>query len=445
MRPSKFIIHTEALYEEDVLIKNLLSGAIIELDRDCFRHFQSGNIDYFSSEEIEWLQQTGMIVDKDEKQLFWQVYQTAWMHDQIGRFAVIYFAPTSACQLRCLYCYEDGIRRQSMNTAIENQSMDWIYDYLKGIRSEIDNLVLVFHGGEPLLRKQTIRRTTSAIKQICDNLQIGLEVQIVTNGVDLDLDIIGFLSQYNLTRLQITLDGPSEIHNNRRKFVNGSGTYHLITDNAVKILDSGLISQMRVRINIDGQNASDIHRLLETIGKTPVFQRGFRVSLGLVTLTLPNDQCTNSAFDYIRAFGLTDVQAAETYLGLARTAIDHNIEIVDEFIIGPWCAGRHPYAWLIGPDGSIYKCLGDFGRKEAVVGNVFSGIQEDLPIRQRSHDKIVRCLEKECNLVPICGGGCLFDRRVVGEELCPRIFLEKVNSGLLAMNTSMYRENSNQT
>lgn len=107
-------------------------------------------------------------------------------------------------------------------------------------------------------------------------------------------------------------------------------------------------------------------------------------------------------------------------------------------MIGPWCAARHHYSWMIGPDGNIYKCLSDFGREESVVGNVVKKDVDELEITKKSDAKIEQCLLKNCNLLPICGGGCLFEQKIAETENCPRELLQGINQGLLILHAKYF-------
>jgi len=52
---------------------------------------------------------------------------------------------------------------------------------------------------------------------------------------------------------------------------------------------------------------------------------------------------------------------------IAKEVMICGFEVPLPYMIGPWCAARHHYAWMIGPDGNIYKCLSDFGRQKSIV------------------------------------------------------------------------------
>jgi len=433
MKTSRFLLSVQ-LNQNSFLVENLLTTAIVELDENKLHGLMQENYDFFSSDEIEGLKADGFLISGNEDDMFLDIYQQTWSQDETGRFAVFYLFLTANCQLRCDYCYEDGIdRSQSLNLETEKKIVDWIDRYIQNLTGKIDLLRIVFHGGEPLLRKGAIRSLLAAVAQICLRQKIKLETQIVTNGVALDEETVDLLSRHNLTRLQVTLDGPRMIHDQRRFFANGQGTYDIIMKNILSAVANRNIETVHIRINVDRLNFQFAPQLLRELGRNDILRDKIKLSLGLVTATLPNENCAQGAFSYVAVHGLQGKEAAEIYLMLAKEAMACGFEISLPYTIGPWCAARHRYAWMIGPDGSIYKCLSDFGRRESIVGNIDNGINGDLEITKRSDRKIRQCLSKNCNLVPVCGGGCLFERRIDTDELCPKELLQTINEGLLIL------------
>lgn len=64
---------------------------------------------------------------------------------------------TSACNLSCRYCYE-GINKLNdfMAEDVADRTVDFIIEHMKTIRDNV--LIVVFHGGEPLLSFNIIKR-----------------------------------------------------------------------------------------------------------------------------------------------------------------------------------------------------------------------------------------------------------------------------------------------
>lgn len=105
-----------------------------------------------------------------------------------------------------------------------------------------------------------------------------------------------------------------------------------------------------------------------------------------------------------------------------------------QYAVGPWCIAKNPHAWLIGPDGEMYKCLSMVGRSDGIVGNLPNPNKQN-PIADQTLINIEACVQKRCPMLPICGGGCHFERHI-GSTNCARLLLEKLNAGLLTLEYS---------
>jgi radical SAM protein with 4Fe4S-binding SPASM domain len=57
------------------------------------------------------------------------------------------------------------------------------------------------------------------------------------------------------------------------------------------------------------------------------------------------------------------------------------------------------------------------------------------PIADQTIIDIEACIQKGCALLPVCGGGCHFERHI-GSTTCSKSLLEKLNAGLLTLEYS---------
>ncbi|MEI6191279.1 MAG: radical SAM protein [bacterium] len=134
----------------------------------------------------------------------------------------LYFLPTMRCQLRCSYCFENGVKRMGrMSESVLSQSLEWITQYLK-TNQEVKSFRCILFGGEPLLEKELVTDALSRISSVVKTAGVQFWTEILTNGDLLDSHIASVLSKHDCRKVQITLDGPKEIHDTRRK---GCGGY----------------------------------------------------------------------------------------------------------------------------------------------------------------------------------------------------------------------------
>ena len=122
-------------------------------------------------------------------------------------------------------------------------------------------------GGEPLLAK-----TKHMVGKILEfGSEQNIKISIITNGV-MAKEFIDILKpvKSNIEMLQITLDGPDFIHDKRRKFNSGKGSFKNITESIDSLVVNGI--NTNVRINIDMENIEYLPQLYEYIDKMKWFE-----------------------------------------------------------------------------------------------------------------------------------------------------------------------------
>lgn len=170
--------------------------------------------------------------------------------------------PTYGCNLRCGYCFQDHMRTdpryahllQVMTPAMFDRILDAM-DRLDERYDDTDPRSITLFGGEPLLREQRpiieyiLERSAARKPAVFD---------AITNGTDLDAyrDLLG---AGGISWVQITLDGPPRVHDGRRVYADGSGSYALIADNIDLCLERGV--EVNIRVNVDAGNVEQLPEL----------------------------------------------------------------------------------------------------------------------------------------------------------------------------------------
>lgn len=82
-------------------------------------------------------------------------------------------------------------------------------------------------------------------------------------------------------------------------------------------------------------------------------------------------------------------------------------------IISKGCSATHINSFLIGPKGELYKCWNELGDSDKIIGFID---QKDLDNKRLVRDYVLAssCFQdevcKECEILPICSGGCAYYR-----------------------------------
>lgn len=106
---------------------------------------------------------------------------------------------TAACNLRCSYCYQTDKRARSMEWATAQAALDLL------LRSERDDLLVLFIGGEPLLEMPLIRQAIEYVRAVRPEGK-NVEYAMSTNGLLLDGETVAFLAE-NRIHTQLSFDG----------------------------------------------------------------------------------------------------------------------------------------------------------------------------------------------------------------------------------------------
>lgn len=160
-----------------------------------------------------------------------------FLRDAFEKLSHITFEVTQNCNLRCLYCvnnnnyfFERGFSKQSMELEIAKKGLNFFYSKIKDRKDK--EISLGFYGGEPLLAFDTIQRIVEYSRKLFKEWV--LKFKITTNGTLLSAEMINFFIS-NWFSVTVSLDGPQSIHDAKRIFKNGKGTFDRIWKNLQKI------------------------------------------------------------------------------------------------------------------------------------------------------------------------------------------------------------------
>jgi uncharacterized protein len=149
-----------------------------------------------------------------------------------------------ACNLRCPYCYYINDDTPGYGQVISHQTVERLYAHLAEYLQEDQEVMLVWHGGEPLMLGQ--RRFGDFLNMQTDFHLSGRVRNVVqTNGTMVNASWISFLQQHNVG-VGISIDGSRAAHDKNRRTTHGRPTYNrvvrAITDFKRSGSDVGVLS-----------------------------------------------------------------------------------------------------------------------------------------------------------------------------------------------------------
>ena len=159
---------------------------------------------------------------------------------------------TQMCNFRCDYCvysggyYDRGHSNKEMTWDVAKKAIDFMLDN----SADIDTVDISFYGGEPLLKKDLIKKCIEYAKEATDGRKVTFS--ITTNGSLLDESVVELFLKNN-GKITISLDGPREIQDRNRRTIDGEGTFDLVFNTIKKLCSKypGLYNIMGFNMVID--------------------------------------------------------------------------------------------------------------------------------------------------------------------------------------------------
>lgn len=180
---------------------------------------------------------------------------------------------TQNCNLRCSYCAyskSDNLgQRNHSNKEMTIETAKKAIDFLLEHSYDSEKIVIGLYGGEPLLRFDFIKEIVSYAQENFVGKE--LSFSLTTNATLLTEEIMEYSINNNINIL-MSLDGPEEIHDLNRKFVDGTGSFAKILSNLQKLKDKygdDLKKILRINTVMDPQNDFD---KINTIFENEIFK-----------------------------------------------------------------------------------------------------------------------------------------------------------------------------
>lgn len=338
------------------------------------------------------LRQGGFLVTEGQDDDFFNILKMRRLTaNYAGNTMSLTIALTRACNFACPYCYEPNRTASKMSDDTEDNILRFVEKH-----KSVSRLSVVWYGGEPLLDFKRLKSMSAKMEGLGKKYSAG----IITNGYCLNKDVIDALEELKITFMQITLDGKKETHNKRRYLINGGETFDKIVANIDELARSQWKGILNIRVNIDTNNCAEFAQVYHFIRERypEKFGKQFTVYPGFVHGEGNPD--TNCFFD-----------SHDKGKFLAELAENHQINALSVFphmVIGG-CTMTRRNAYVVGPDGELYKCWNDVGIKEEEIGNVEKMTNWNMPLVaegmvQASYLEDETC--RTCFFFPICDGGC---------------------------------------
>lgn len=375
------------------LLFNTMSLAFIrinEQDIDMWKKLRETPDSYTNFQNYDFLIKARILVDNQEDDL--NVYLADVLKNRYNSSDMaLTILPTRGCNFGCIYCYEQDRPNVLMNEQTEKAIVKFVCS-----NSNLKRLSVVWYGGEPLLNFDSMVRLTKMFKQ----LNIEYSAKIVSNGYLLTKEKANLMKDLAIRNIQITFDGSEEIHNQRRFLLGGQPTYRKIMDNLKYLLSINKEITIDIRTNIDRRNKDDYNKFYQDF-KSEINDKRVTMYPGFVS-DLLSSECVSPEFN-ISEGGYK----AQFILDIFDK---YGIEI--KSFLPKYrrhsCVASKYFAFVVGPEGELYKCWRMVGNQKETIGNVNDGSLDMVKFSKyligADYTLDSKCLQ--CEFITLCGGGC---------------------------------------
>jgi uncharacterized protein len=435
MHPSIFNVRVPLADRNDVFLMNTFTDAQLIVSRDVSEFLDRVSDVTFGPEMTDGereaftvLAENGFIVenrDADRRNVETYFSEHRASTDQL-RVTVL---TTLQCNFACDYCiqgdhgdYNKNAAKMSMDTAA--RVAEWTEVRLDAISPK--SLALTFFGGEPLLNLPVVYYLAERLWKACQARDIGIVVNIITNGLLLTPDVVDRLLPFGLGGVKVTLDGDRDTHNRMRPLRGGQGTFDKILSNIRQVADKCRIS---IGGNFDESSVDSYPALLDFLRQQEFADKLAKVAFkpiirekkpetpkGFIPLTAVgvegkplNGTCMTGAGAGVtsNASGCDTCHFLDDKMSFLRDeTMKRGFKTVDGVHMGP-CEIHKQHAHTIGPDGSLYACPGFAGNVPESTGHI-DGREDEWRLRAAARFKKITAWEEcdDCAFIPVCAGGC---------------------------------------
>ncbi len=331
-----------------------------------------------------------------------RVYARKYDVRQMG----ITMIPTVNCNFACPYCYENPDPKVMSR---ENQQI--LVDYVNNKTHEITQLSMGWFGGEPLLAWDAMQFISDKSRKACEENQVIYSSSMSTNGWLMTPEKVDMFDSLGIIHVQVTIDGPPQVHNVRRPLRSGGPTFDRILENVTYLCETRPEIQVAIRVNLD---SSTVKYIPEMFSYFP-------------------DSVKNGAHIYFRnIFGapkfwdktepiretdmkIDDYDKKPDHKELYRKAQEAGFRVLLTQYLprGGYCEADILGNMVVDLNCNIHKCTVGFD-EEHRVGRILPGgkVETNMPLLAEwvANDPFSReeCLE--CKVLPMCLGGCTFGK-----------------------------------
>lgn len=402
----------------DLLLYNSYSGKLLTIGAEQAGTVRSllkcseAPVEFLDSPAADTLRMGGFLVPESTDELLRaKVFHER--HTFSPHTFQLILLPTEQCNFRCVYCYESFVRG-TMQAGVRRGLKNFIRRRCKKIKA----LAVSWFGGEPLMAMDVIEELSQAFMTICEQNGVSYCAGITTNGFLLTPEVADQLLSLKVQYYQITLDGTAETHDQLRVLEGSHGPSHaMIWNNLLALKARSDEFHVMLRINVNPDVAKVLDRAIDEIHAAFGSDHRFSLHLHPVSQLGGPRSGTFSTCEDQAIIPLYDLAAGRIPIHGLRESLWPG---------GSVCYAANPYSFVVGSDGTVYKCTVALADERNQVGRLLPTGRMELN-RQRYNLWLTSGEESDgdcqrCFFRPACqGNACPLHRLQTNQRPCPGV------------------------
>lgn len=400
------------------VVYNAATGHFLHLADDVANSLREGTVPDLAENHLSTLLEAGVIHSGRQREAIVARFDLQKFNAEHVGFTI---APTIECNYACWYCYQNDRRLVGQ---MSDSVVDATIQFIATIARTVGSFHLNWFGGEPLLAKELIIRTTKTVSTLFEGTNVKqLNSSIITNGLLLNRETAKSLRAVGITSAQVSIDELYHQAPTRRGLLNKDGTPSPILAN---VLASRDIMHLRVRVNVSRvSDREKIDKILAQFGLSDISYYA-RVEdneneCSSILSKTQTDMVSRKGFSEYKRESLK--QDAQSYITEAQRALKPKTH---------FCGATDGSLFVIDHKGDVSRCFFSAGVPDERVGSVFDvwgrGSSEpstnfvgSTPTEEawRRYDPTSFDDCRNCRVLPLCMGGCSHARVLKGGSQPP--------------------------
>ena len=346
--------------------------------------------------------------DKDEAAFYEGIIKVARIISDRNRkkgYNTYTILPTTACNARCFYCFEQGIKYVTMT----DETVDQLIRFILDTRTTEKHIRLSWFGGEPLIGEKIIDKVCAALREAGVDFISGM----ISNGSLINEEIIEKMNNdWNLKSIQITLDGVEEEYNRRKNYIfqYESAYWHVLS--RLKMINTQTDVYLSIRVNVDEGNIDGFAQMFEDLDSFLPNKDRVNISLSPLYGTRKDGSDLEVVKKFEKLFNFVD--NTDYFLSLKYPARRLRLH---------YCMADSPdTSVVVDPEGKLYPCE-NVKERPTTLGTIWDGVTNTEYANELRKVEKVKDKCKGCPWLPDCTS---FSRCPHEEVNCERYMRQRM-------------------